>query len=132
MKVKVLSSGSKGNTTYVESGNTRILIDFGNTCKYVVSSLKDMGIDSDSLDAILITHTHVDHVKGLKVFLKKRSIPVYITKGMIGELDYLNNYRIIDRDSFVVNNLEVNVIKTSARVNPLFFIFLFLIFSNQI
>ena len=91
MRVKVLSSGSKGNTTYVESGNTRILIDFGNTCKYVMSKFKDMGIDVNKLDAILITHTHIDHVKGLKVFLKKKSIPVYITLGMLDELDYLKN-----------------------------------------
>ena len=64
MRVNVLSSGSKGNTTYIDAGNTRILVDCGNTCKYVMSKFKDMGIDSKSLDAILITHTHIDHVKG--------------------------------------------------------------------
>ena len=71
MRVKVLSSGSKGNTTYIESGNTKILIDIGNSCKYVINKLEEMGINSTDIDAILITHTHVDHVKGLKVFLKK-------------------------------------------------------------
>ena len=113
MKVKVLSSGSKGNTTYIEAGNTRILVDCGNTCKYVMSKFKDMGIDSKSLDAILITHTHIDHVKGLKVFLKKNSIPVYITNGMLNELDYLNNYIVIDSDKFSIKNLLIDVIKTS-------------------
>ena len=71
MRVRVLSSGSKGNTTYIESNNTKLLIDCGNTCKYVTSKLKEMGIEGNDLDAILVTHTHVDHVKGLKVFLKK-------------------------------------------------------------
>jgi phosphoribosyl 1,2-cyclic phosphodiesterase len=71
MKVVVLSSGSKGNTTYVECGNTKILIDMWNTCKYVVSKLMGIGINAEDIDAIFITHTHVDHVKGLKVFLKK-------------------------------------------------------------
>ncbi len=113
MKVKVLSSGSKGNTTFIEAGNTRILVDCGNTCKYVMSKLKDMGIDSNSLDAILITHTHVDHIKGLKVFLKKNPTRVYITNGMLDEIDYLDDYYIIDKDSFSINNLNINVVKTS-------------------
>ena len=113
MRVKVLSSGSKGNTTYIEAGNTKILIDCGNTCKYVMSKFKDMGIDSRQLDAILITHTHVDHVKGLKVFLKKNPIPVYVTNGMTNELDYLDNYIIIDNDNFLIKDLFIDVIKTS-------------------
>ena len=116
MKVKVLSSGSKGNTTYIESGNTRILIDCGNTSKYITSKLEDMRIDSNSLDAILITHTHVDHVKGLKVFLKKKNIPVYITRGMIDELSYLNNYCLIEENTFTINDLCINVIRTSHDV----------------
>ncbi len=116
MKVKVLSSGSKGNTTYIESGNTRILIDCGNTSKYITSKLEDMGIDSNSLDAILITHTHVDHVKGLKVFLKKKNIPVYITRGMIDELSYLDNYCLIEENTFTINDLCINVIRTSHDV----------------
>ena len=78
MKVVVLSSGSRGNTTYIECGETKILIDMGNTCKYVVNKLKGIGIDAEQIDAIFITHTHVDHVKGLKVFLKKFDTKVYI------------------------------------------------------
>ena len=71
MKAIVLSSGSKGNTTYIECNGTKILIDLGNTCKYVKEKLSTLQINAEDLDAILITHTHVDHVKGLKVFQKK-------------------------------------------------------------
>ena len=74
MRVVVLSSGSKGNTTFIESGNTKILIDAGNSCKYIVNSLKGIGIEASELDGIFITHTHSDHVKGLKVFLNKYNI----------------------------------------------------------
>ena len=116
MRVKVLSSGSKGNTTYIESLNTKILVDCGNTCKYILNKFEEMGINSGDLDAILITHTHVDHVKGLKVFLKKNKIPVYITKGMLDELDYLDNYHIIDDDVLYIKDLIIDVIKTSHDV----------------
>ena len=63
MRVIVLSSGSKGNTTYIESEDTKILIDIGNSCKYVTDKLKTIGIDGNEIDAILITHTHTDHIK---------------------------------------------------------------------
>ena len=113
MKVKVLSSGSKGNTTYVEAGDTKILIDCGNSCKYVTNKLKNMGIDANELTAILLTHTHIDHIKGLKVFLKKKSIPVYVTKGMLDELDFLDDYVVISDSCFSINDIMVNVIRTS-------------------
>ena len=113
MRVKVLSSGSKGNTTYIECGNTKILIDIGNSCKYVVSKLEEMGINSTDIHAIHITHTHVDHVKGLKVFLKKNNPILYVTKGMLGDLDYIDNYRIIDSNNFIIKDLSIDVIKTS-------------------
>ena len=112
MRVCVLSSGSKGNTTYIETDNTKILIDIGNTSKYVKEKLEDIGVKPDELDAILITHTHIDHVKGLKVFVKKYNIPVYISELMYNELYYLDNYTILN-DEFDINDLHIISIKTS-------------------
>ena len=112
MRVSVLSSGSKGNTTYIESANAKILIDIGNTSKYVKEKLEDFGVSPNDLDAILITHTHVDHVKGLKVFKKKYNIPVYITDVMCGSLDYLDEYRLLS-DDFDIKDIHVTTIKTS-------------------
>ena len=113
MKVSVLSSGSKGNTTYIETDNARILIDIGNTSKYVKEKLEGFGVDPKSLDAILITHTHVDHVKGLKVFENKYHVPVYISKIMHKEVDFVDNYVYIEKDEFDIKDIHVDVIKTS-------------------
>lgn len=116
MRVVVLSSGSKGNTTYVECGNTKILIDMGNTCKYVVEKLEKLGIKADELNGIFITHTHVDHVKGLKVFLKKYPVQVYCTEKMLIELDYIKDYCLISDDVVKIGDLSIDIIKTSHDV----------------
>lgn len=113
MKVVVLSSGSKGNTTYIECGETKILIDMGNTCKYVVNKLKGIGIEAEQIDAIFITHTHADHVKGLKVFLKKYGTKVYFTEKMRDELTYIENYSLIDSDKVLIGDLILHILKTS-------------------
>jgi len=112
MRVSVLSSGSKGNTTYIETDNAKILIDIGNTSKYVKEKLEDFGVKPDDLDAILITHTHIDHVKGLKVFKKKYNVPVYITDIMYNTLDYLDDYRLLS-DEFDIKDIHITAIKTS-------------------
>jgi len=113
MKAIVLSSGSKGNTTYIECGKTKILIDMGNTSKYVVSKLEGIGVKAEEIDAIFITHTHVDHVKGLKVFLKKYNTKVYFTPKMLDELSYIENYHLIEQEKIHLADLVVHVIKTS-------------------
>ena len=113
MRVRVLSSGSKGNTTYIETEQAKIIIDMGNSCKYVKEKLGEMDIDPNDIDAILITHTHVDHIKGLKVFLNKYDICVYCTKEMLKDMDYVNNYHFIDSDILAIKDMTINVIKTS-------------------
>ena len=115
MKVSVLSSGSKGNTTYIESDKAKILIDIGNTSKYVKEKLEDFGVEPENLDAILITHTHIDHVKGLKVFEKKYHVPVYITDKMYKSLDFLDNYIPLS-DEFDINDIHITAIRTSHDV----------------
>ena len=95
MKICVLSSGSKGNTTYIESEKVKILIDIGNSAKYVKEKLEDIGTEPEDIDAVLITHTHVDHVKGLKVFVKKYGASIYVTDIMLKSLDFIDNYNIL-------------------------------------
>ncbi len=113
MKVIVLSSGSKGNTTFVETDNTKILIDCGNTCKYICQKLASINVNPKDIDAILISHTHVDHIKGLQVFLHKFNTKVYLTQKMQPELSYIENYEFINSNKFNIKDITIDIIKTS-------------------
>ena len=75
-----LYSGSSGNCSLVQTDNSNILIDAGESCKRLTDSLSSLNIDPSQIDAILVTHEHIDHVKGLGTFSKKYSIPVYANK----------------------------------------------------
>ena len=72
-----LYSGSSGNCLLVETSNTKILIDAGESSKKISSALSSVSIEPNEIDAILVTHEHSDHVKGLGTFSKKYDIPVY-------------------------------------------------------
>lgn len=109
MKFSVLASGSTGNVTYVEANNTRILIDIGMSCLYVEKKLREMEVEPSSINAIIITHTHIDHIAGLKVFLKKYHPYIYMSKKMYIDLKEQignNEYYIID-GKFIVNDIIV-------------------------
>lgn len=77
MRVCNLASGSKGNCTYIESDTTRVLVDIGVTAKYVEDNLNELGVLPDSIDAILITHEHSDHIKGVSTFAKKYNVKIF-------------------------------------------------------
>lgn len=113
MKVCVLSSGSKGNTTYIETNETKILIDCGNSSKYITDKLTSLKVNPKEIDAILITHVHSDHIKGLQVLLKHIDPVVYMTEKMYPYLDYVTNYSFIEKNKIIVKDLEIDVIKTS-------------------
>ncbi|HUB29683.1 MAG TPA: MBL fold metallo-hydrolase [Terracidiphilus sp.] len=81
VRFTVLASGSKGNCAVVSGGQTRILVDAGLSCREMFRRMKLAGEDPATLDAILITHEHQDHVNGLGVTARKLGIPVYFTEG---------------------------------------------------
>jgi phosphoribosyl 1,2-cyclic phosphodiesterase len=116
MKFKVLASGSKGNCTYVETSSKRILIDIGTTSLNIEKKLRANNIEPDSIDAILITHTHVDHVSGLKVFSKKYSPIVYMTEKMEKELSFTPDNLVNIVGEINLDELRIIPIKISHDV----------------
>ncbi|WP_050062151.1 MBL fold metallo-hydrolase [Silvibacterium bohemicum] len=80
VRMTVLASGSKGNSTVVSSSRTRILVDAGLSCRELFKRMLAAGEDPRTLDAILVTHEHQDHVQGLAVTARKLGIPVYFTE----------------------------------------------------
>lgn len=116
MKACVLASGSKGNCTYIETNKLKFLVDAGPSCAYIERSLRSIGVEPDDIDFIFLTHTHVDHVAGLRVFLKKHHSKVYLTEKMHYELDMdLSDYFYINRE-IMIEDLDVLPIKTSHDV----------------
>ncbi len=72
-----LYSGSSGNCSYIETDNTKILIDCGVSSKKIEEALNSIGVSLKEIDAILISHEHSDHIKGLPVICKNYHIPIY-------------------------------------------------------
>lgn len=115
MKFSVLASGSKGNVTYLETKNHKILIDMGTTTKYIENALIELGVNPNSIDTIFITHDHKDHVSALNVFLKKYDPNVYMTSKLKRALSSkINIKNFIPLESIInIDDLKVDVIKTS-------------------
>lgn len=80
VRFTVLASGSRGNSTIVSGGSTRILVDAGLSCRELFRRMKLADEDPSTLDAIVVTHEHQDHVNGLAVTARKLGIPVYFTE----------------------------------------------------
>ena len=75
-----LYSGSSGNSLLVETENTKLLIDAGVSSKKIETALTNLNIDPNTINGILITHEHTDHVQGLGTFAKKFDLPVYVNQ----------------------------------------------------
>jgi phosphoribosyl 1,2-cyclic phosphodiesterase len=80
MRMTVLASGSKGNSTVIASARTRVLVDAGLSCRELLKRMALAGEEPSALDAILITHEHIDHVAGLPVLARRLNIPVFFTE----------------------------------------------------
>jgi phosphoribosyl 1,2-cyclic phosphodiesterase len=87
LKFCLLSSGSCGNAALIKTDKLSVLIDFGCSSSYICQALEDFHIDAKKLDAVLITHAHMDHLSasGFK-FLCKNNIPVYLHRDILDDI----------------------------------------------
>ena len=81
MEVCVLASGSGGNCLYVAGGGTRLLVDAGLSLKVLAARLKQVGVDPDDIQAVLLTHDHADHCSGVGVLRRRHGLPFYANEG---------------------------------------------------
>ncbi len=87
MRICNLSSGSEGNSTYVEVGNTKLLVDGGLSASKLSQSLSKINVQASEIDAILISHEHYDHISGIDAFASKFKTKIYAHKKIWGLLD---------------------------------------------
>lgn len=124
MRVKVLASGSKGNSTYLETEEVKLLIDIGISFPYLRDNLEKIGVDPKELDGILITHSHSDHIKGLQSLVKRTNINVYIPEKMKPDIEEKipeENIHLLSPE-VKLKDITVESIKTSHDVESVGYI----------
>ena len=110
-----LYSGSSGNSLFIETDNTKLLIDAGVSSKKIEKALNDINIEPSSLDGILITHEHSDHVQGLGTFSKKFDLPVFVNQETLDAMPKQRD-KIADKnikkfkvaEKFSIGDLDIN------------------------
>lgn len=115
MRYHILASGSKGNCCIVENQDTRLVIDCGMTQKYIKEQFIKQGIELQSLNACLVTHTHSDHISALKLF---QSLPIYAEE----KLEVFSQRFIHENECFQIGSISIETIRLSHDVKCLGFI----------
>lgn len=108
-----LASGSKGNCIYIGTNHTKILIDAGISAKIIQTRLNEINVDLSDIDAILITHEHMDHIQGLKTLAYKKGIPVLANhetaKGIVETFHDCPKFKIFSTgEPFSFGDLEIH------------------------
>lgn len=112
MRFASLGSGSKGNGTLFETGDTTILVDCGFSLKQTEIRLQRLGKTIDEIDAILVTHEHGDHLGGVRRLAKRAGCPVWMTSGTAAEAErrhgLFDSVRVIGGfENFSIGAMEV-------------------------
>jgi phosphoribosyl 1,2-cyclic phosphodiesterase len=117
-----LASGSSGNSIYIGTDQAHILVDAGVSGKRIEQGLASINIDPKTLQGILVTHEHSDHICGLGVMARRYRLPLYLTyrtweainsKNKIGKIDESLLHFIIPDEAFSINDLMIKPFRTS-------------------
>lgn len=131
MKISALASGSSGNCFYIENENSglrknALLVDAGISCKRIEERLGEIKKSPDIIRAILVTHEHSDHIKGIDVFSRKFKVPIFATDKTASshlicqEEELINNMKNDENLKIAGMNIEV-LSKSHRAVDPVFF-----------
>ena len=133
MRMMSIASGSSGNCIYIGTEQTHILVDAGISKKRIIEGLKAVDLTLDDIDAILITHEHDDHIKGVGVVERQSVTPLY---GTNQTLEYIQNYNslgrlpegiyhsIIPGEEFCIKDLFFKAVSISHdAVDPVAYVF---------
>ncbi len=107
-----LASGSSGNVIYLGTDKTKVLFDVGISFKNLKERLAEIAVEIEQIDAVMITHEHIDHVKGLEMIAKKLDIPIFCNsdtaKAICQTMDIRPKFKIFSTgESFSFGDLEI-------------------------
>ena len=125
MKIVVLGSSSSGNSTYMEFGNIKFLVDVGLGFNDIKDKLFKLGVYPDELNFILITHAHNDHVRSLHSFSRVYNTKIYIGKNTFNEYqkkDLISNYEFLE-DINNIMGIDISLIPISHDKSGFGFVF---------
>jgi len=111
MEISVLASGSNGNSTLVEKDGVSVLLDAGKSCKELTRRLEVLGKDVSQIDAVVVSHEHSDHIRGIDVLSRKHNLPVYTA---CGEFPNFKPFSI--GDTLNIKGMEIQTIPVSHDV----------------
>lgn len=113
MKISILGSGSEGNATYICLDGVALMVDAGFSGKALIERFAQIDVDPTSLKALLVTHEHIDHIKGVGIISRKFNLPIYITpesyragKHMLGKIDPCN-LKMIEGEFSLLDTVKV-------------------------
>jgi phosphoribosyl 1,2-cyclic phosphodiesterase len=128
MECATLFSGSSGNCIYVGTEKTKVLVDAGFSGKRIVEALNEINIDIKEIQALMVTHEHIDHIKGLGVLSRRYDIPIYASPKTWQELACIGKVAEYNKREFEygleIGDLKVDFFKTNHdAVQPVGMVF---------
>ena len=109
MRICVLASGSSGNATLIVAGQTRVLIDCGLSARETIRRIHAVGEDASRLDAVIVTHEHGDHARGLVSLSKALNVPIYISTAALDACNLGEKVKVIRRGEAISSSQDFEI-----------------------